>query len=165
MQYLALAIAPGLAICLFIFYKDVYNREPGFNLVISFLLGCASILPALFIENTFIAGTIDGSVGAVAVIAYLIIAVSEEGGKFLGLRFYSYNQKIFDEPLDGIVYSVMIGMGFATAENIKYILIDAQPGTEYQLGILRMFTAVPAHATFAIVMGYFAGKAKFDSKK
>jgi RsiW-degrading membrane proteinase PrsW (M82 family) len=26
-----------------------------------------------------------------------------------------------------------------------------------------MFLSVPAHATFAVVMGYFAGKAKFDS--
>jgi protease PrsW len=164
MQYLALAIAPGLAICVFIFYKDVYNREPGLNLGISFLLGCLSIVPAIFIENAFIGSTIDGSVGAVAVISYLIIALSEEGGKFLGLRFYSYNQKSFDEPLDGIVYSVLISMGFATVENIKYILIDAKAGTEYQIGLLRMFTAVPAHATFAIIMGYFVGKAKFDSK-
>jgi RsiW-degrading membrane proteinase PrsW (M82 family) len=27
-----------------------------------------------------------------------------------------------------------------------------------------MFLSVPAHATFAVVMGYFAGKAKYDSK-
>ena len=148
----------------FIFYKDVYNREPRLNLRVSFFLGCVSVLPAIFFENKFIANTIDGTVGAVVVVSYLIIALSEEGGKFLALRFYSYNQKSFDEPLDGIVYAVMISMGFATVENIKYILVDAQAGTEYQIGLLRMFTAVPAHATFAIVMGYFVGKARFDSK-
>ena len=27
-----------------------------------------------------------------------------------------------------------------------------------------MFLSVPAHASFAVVMGYFAGKAKFDAK-
>jgi protease PrsW len=164
MQYIALAIAPGLAICLFIIYKDIYNREPSVNLAISFVLGCASILPAILFENSLMGRVIDGTVNAVAIASYLIIAFSEEGGKFLGLRFYSYNQKSFDEPLDGIIYSVMISMGFATAENIKYVAIDAVPGTEYQLGLIRMFTAVPAHATFAIVMGYFIGKAKFNSK-
>ena len=28
-----------------------------------------------------------------------------------------------------------------------------------------MFTAVPAHATFAIIMGFFLGKAKFTHRK
>lgn len=31
-----------------------------------------------------------------------------------------------------------------------------------QTGFLRMFLAVPAHATFGVLMGYHAGKAKFD---
>jgi RsiW-degrading membrane proteinase PrsW (M82 family) len=164
MEYIALAIAPGIAICLFIFYRDVYNREPKFNLIISFILGCASILPAIFFENSLMRSAIDGTVGGVAIASYLVIAFSEEGGKFLGLRLYSYNQKSFDEPLDGIVYAVMISMGFATVENIKYVYFDAAPGTEYTIGLLRMFTAVPAHATFAIVMGYFVGRAKFEPK-
>ena len=165
MEYLALAIAPGLAICLFIFYKDIYNREPALNLAISFILGCAAIIPAIVFENALIGNILDGSVAAVVIVSYLVIGFSEEGSKYLGLRFYSYNQKGFDEPLDGIVYSVMVSMGFATVENIKYIFVDARPGTEYQLGLLRMFTAVPAHATFAIVMGYFVGKAKFNPSK
>ena len=40
MEYIAIALAPGIAICLFIFYKDVYNREPRLNLFVSFFLGC-----------------------------------------------------------------------------------------------------------------------------
>jgi protease PrsW len=31
----------------------------------------------------------------------------------------------------------------------------------FEVAILRMFTAVPAHATFAVAMGYFVGLAKF----
>ena len=30
---------------------------------------------------------------------------------------------------------------------------------------MRAFTAVPAHATFGILMGYFMGKAKFNGKR
>jgi RsiW-degrading membrane proteinase PrsW (M82 family) len=54
----------------------------------------------------------------------------------------------------------MVGMGFATLENVLYVY-------QYGLatGVLRMFTAVPAHATFAILMGFFLGKAKFTHRK
>ena len=61
-------------------------------------------------------------------------------------------------------------MGFATAENIKYILIDPQQtaqtyGQVLNTAYLRMFTAVPGHGTFAVIMGYFAGKAKMNPAK
>jgi RsiW-degrading membrane proteinase PrsW (M82 family) len=163
MEYLFLFAGPGVAICLYFFYKDIYNKEPRLNLLVSFLLGAAAIYPAILLEQNFGGKVIDGSVNGVALLAYVIVAFSEEGSKFLGFRLYSYNQKSFDEPFDGIIYAVMVSMGFATAENIKY-LIESDPGSELKLGLLRMITAVPAHATFAIVMGYFAGKAKFDPK-
>ena len=163
MEYLALAVAPGLAICLFIFYRDMYNREPKANLVISFILGCAAILPAIKFEQYF-GYTLDGTVTGVAVFAYAVVAFSEEFSKFLGLRLYSYNQKSFDEPFDGIVYSIMVSMGFATVENVMYVMKYAQLGQGLQIGLQRMFLSVPAHATFAVVMGYFVGKAKFDNK-
>jgi len=35
----------------------------------------------------------------------------------------------------------------------------------YQTALLRAFTAVPAHATFGILMGYYMGKAKFSKNK
>jgi RsiW-degrading membrane proteinase PrsW (M82 family) len=164
MDYIAIAIAPGIAICLYIFYKDVYNREPAANLVISFIMGCLALLPAIFFERTF-AYFIDGTVMGVAIFSYAIVAFSEETSKFLGLRLYSYNQKSFDEPLDGIVYSVMVSMGFATIENVRYVLQYAELGLGYKVGLQRMFLSVPAHATFAVVMGYYIGKAKFNERK
>jgi protease PrsW len=88
------------------------------------------------------------------------VALPEEIWKFLMLLWYAYRKKEFDEPFDGIVYAVMVGMGFATVENISYV-------SQYGLmtGIMRMFLAVPAHASFAIIMGYFMGKARFSAKK
>ncbi len=164
MEYIAIAVAPGLAICLYIFYTDLYNREPKSNLIISFILGCAAILPAIWFERTF-ASTLDGTVYGVAVFSYAIVAFSEEISKFLGLRLYSYNQRSFDEPLDGIVYGVVVSMGFATVENVKYVLEYAQVGRGMEVGIQRMFLSVPAHATFGVIMGYFVGKAKFTPQK
>ena len=161
MEYIALALAPGIAICLFIFYKDVYNREPKLNLIVSFILGCVAIFPAIWFEQAF-SYTIDGTITGVAIFSYAVVGFSEEASKFLGLRFYSYRQKSFDEPLDGIVYGVMVSMGFATLENVMYVMKYAEAGQGLQVGIQRMFLSVPAHASFAVVMGYFVGKAKFN---
>jgi RsiW-degrading membrane proteinase PrsW (M82 family) len=163
MEYIAISIAPGIAICLFIFYKDIYNREPKLNLFVSFFLGCAAIIPAVMFEKSF-SYVNNGTVEGIAIFSYAVVAFSEEFCKFIGLRFYSYNMKSFDEPLDGIVYSIMIGMGFATLENLLYVMKYAEIGLGLEVGIKRMFLSVPAHATFAVVMGYFVGKAKFDSK-
>jgi len=158
---LGLAIAPGLAICLYIFYRDKYNREPAFTLLMSFVWGLLTTVPAVVIEmaaNDLTAETVTG----IIISSFFFIALVEEFCKFLPLRYYAFSRKSFDEPLDGIVHSVMIGMGFATLENIGYVL-TAPNGL--QVGMLRMFTSVPGHATFAVIMGYYAGKAKFDFAK
>jgi len=160
MQYIAIALAPGIAICLYIFYKDIYNREPRLNLIVSFALGCLAIIPAIIFERAF-GNTIDGTLTGVAIFSYGVVGFSEEFSKFLGLRLYAYNKRSFDEPLDGIVYSVMVSMGFASLENLMYVLNFAQQGRGMEVGIQRMFLSVPAHASFAVVMGYFVGKAKF----
>lgn len=157
MTLLALAIAPGLAICLYIFLKDIYNKEPKRLLVASFLLGILSIIPPLFIESTF-KPFFTNSFTDTAFYAYGVVAFSEELSKYLVLRYYCFTRKKFDEPLDGIVYSLMVSMGFATLENINYAYLFG-----YGTAFIRMFLSVPAHASFAVVMGYFVGKAKFDS--
>lgn len=163
MGLLALAVAPGLAICIFIYFKDKYNKEPLGLLLSSFILGMLSIIPAIIIQ-LFSGKSLDQLTGqsiiSVAFFAYLVVALSEEGSKFLVLRFFCYPKKAFDDPFDGIIYSVMVGMGFATLENIGYVLQHGV-GT----GITRMFLSVPAHATFAILMGYHVGLAKFDAVK
>lgn len=163
MLLLALSVAPGIAICLYIFLKDRFNREPGLNLLVCFLLGCLSIIPAIIIQLLFAGPTeqvMGGGIIYTAIFAYLIVGCSEEGSKYIMLRFYAFPKKSFDEPFDGIVYSVMVGMGFATVENIGYVL---QHGLT--TAFLRMFLSVPAHATFAIIMGYYVGKAKFIPQK
>ncbi len=160
MGLLALAIAPGIAICLFIYLKDKYNKEPVGLLIGSFFMGVLAIIPAVVIQLALtrpVEEIMGEGVFYTAVFSYLIVGLSEEGSKFLAIRFVPYRRKAFDDPFDGIVYAVMVGMGFATLENIGYVM-EHGVGT----GILRMFLSVPAHATFAVLMGYHMGLAKFD---
>ncbi|MEI9808162.1 MAG: GNAT family N-acetyltransferase [Bacteroidota bacterium] len=159
MDLIALAIAPGIAICLFIFYRDAYNREPKLNLLLTFIFGALTVIPAAFIELAIINKQAN-SIVQMVVRAFLLVALVEEAGKFAVVRLYAYRKKSFDEPLDGIVYCVMASMGFATLENLFYV--TGTKDSSYQIGLLRMFTAVPAHAAFGVLMGYYTGKAKFD---
>jgi RsiW-degrading membrane proteinase PrsW (M82 family) len=161
MGLLALAVAPGIAICIFIFLKDKYNKEPKGLLLVSFILGMLSTIPAIIFQVTVgkpVEALMGKSTYYVWWFAYGIVAFSEELSKFLMLRFYAFRKKAFDDPFDGIIYAVMVGMGFATLENIGYVM---QHGVA--TGITRMFLSVPAHATFAILMGYHVGLAKFDA--
>lgn len=159
---LALALAPGAAIGLYIYLKDKHEREPLGLLMRSFFFGILSVFVTLLISRVISAFiTIDEqSVGEQAVHAFLIVALVEEFSKFIFVRGILYNNPNFNEPFDGIVYSVMVSMGFATFENILYVT-DGGIST----ALMRMFTAVPAHATFAILMGFYLGKAKFEHKK
>jgi protease PrsW len=164
MLLFALAIAPGLAIILYIYHKDSYDREPKKYLLVSFLLGMLATLPAIAIQLAAKAvfGNIssDADVSYYAFFAFIIVGCSEEVSKFAMVKWYAYPKKVFDEPFDGIIYSVMVAMGFATIENIGYV-------EEHGIAtaVLRMFLSVPAHAAFAIIMGYYIGLAKFNKEK
>jgi len=161
MGLLALALAPGFAISLFVYLKDRYNREPWRALLFSFLLGMISIVPAIALEMTSgitVEGFTGQSVQRVALEAFGVVALSEEGCKLAMVLLYAFRSRHFDDPFDGIVYAVMVSMGFATLENIGYVMNGG-----YATAILRMFLSVPAHACFGVLMGYYLGLAKFDA--
>ena len=146
MFLLALALAPGVAIALYIYLKDKHEREPLGLLLISFFYGVLSIFVTLLVSWPLEIITINKQDAAeLFADAFFKVALVEEFSKFIFIRFILFRNKNFNEPFDGIVYAAMVGMGFATLENIVYVY-------QYGMatGILRMFTAVPAHACFAV---------------
>ena len=152
---LILAIAPPLLIAYYVYQKDKYDKEPKSLIIKSFLFGCLGIIPAIFLElfakevftNLFL-------------YVFIGIALVEEGIKYFFLKKYLFNKPDFNEPMDGIVYAVMISLGFATVENIAYVLNNE--GKEIQVAMIRMFTAIPLHAVCGVILGYFVGLAKFS---
>jgi RsiW-degrading membrane proteinase PrsW (M82 family) len=148
------ATIPPLLVLYFIYRNDLYEAEPHDLLFKTFFLGCVIVIPIYLIEtytsilseNTFIY-TLVG------------IALVEEGVKYITLLYYNFPKKSFNEPYDGIIYSVVLTMGFALVENIGYVIKDDTGAT----AIFRMLTAIPLHATAGIIMGYFLGKSKMES--
>lgn len=156
---LALAVAPSLAFGVFIYWRDKFDKEPIHLLIACFFLGAIACIPAAFMENLLDQKImpLQYGLGGLFLSAFVLIALVEEGWKFIFTLLMAYRRKAFNEPYDGITYAVMVSLGFATLENIVYVLDGG-----IQVAIIRMFTAVPAHVTFGIIMGYFLGWAKFS---
>jgi RsiW-degrading membrane proteinase PrsW (M82 family) len=156
---LCLAVLPGLLVCWAVYRADKYEREPLAPLAMCFGLGALMTTPAMFIEQQII--PLVGEINRDPVLTFLLsfgaIAPVEELLKWLTVIFGAFVWRFFNEPFDGIVYSVMVSMGFATVENIYYLDVFGQ-----ETMLLRAFTAIPAHLVFAIAIGYYAGLAKFN---
>ncbi len=161
------SVVPGLLICYFIYKQDKHEKEPIPLLAICFGLGIA-IFYAARIGEGFMDDLITPFVeeneldpnthfGVLFYSAFIRTALVEELLKLTILLAIPFNHKQFNEPMDGIVYSVMIGMGFAIVENIVYCMPD-----DIILAIVRDLTAVPSHAVFGVILGYYVGLAKFD---
>ena len=152
------SIAPTVALAYFFYIKDKYEKEPRYLLMKAFLLGVIAVIPVLFLEmklNVFDASE-NGDLVSIGYTAFIVAGLVEEGFKFLIFYMLIWRNHEFDEMYDAIVYCVFVSLGFATIENIGYVL-----STGFDIALLRSVTAVPAHALFGVSMGYYLGIARF----
>jgi RsiW-degrading membrane proteinase PrsW (M82 family) len=158
------AAAPSLALLVYFYLRDRYDREPISRLLVAYLLGMYSMLAA----QGMVAGLADavseewlhlGGEPARLFEAFVLSGLVEEVAKWVMLMAAVYYWREFDEPLDGLIYGVTIALGFATLENFVY-LSSRGVGIAWQ----RAVFAVPAHALFGGAMGYYAGRVKFGAK-
>ena len=158
---LTLSATPGLAIAYIIYHQDIHEPEPLHLVIASLVWGSISVFLTIFFFGYLkdLVEFNDQSELGIFEIALIQVALLEEGCKFLFLRGVLFRSKNFNEPFDGIVYAVMIGMGFAITENMLYVF----RGQEDAL-LIRIFTAVPAHAIFGVLMGFFLGKVSMTNK-
>jgi RsiW-degrading membrane proteinase PrsW (M82 family) len=157
---LFISLAPIFIIAFYIYSRDIYEKEPISYLLKALSIGAIIVLPVVFIEKQLSvpAEKLEGISNA-AWIAFIVAGLTEEGMKYLAFLLFFWKSSNFNERFDGIVYAVYISLGFAGIENILYVFSGG-----YSVGIVRALTAVPAHALFGVVMGYYFGLAKFYPK-
>lgn len=155
----SLALIPVVFLLVYIYRKDMERPEPWPCLLKALGFGVLSCFVTLLVTLP-LPIIADGSFFGAIYSAFFTAAIPEEGAKMLMLWLLIRKMKEFDEPFDGIVYAVCIGMGFAGFENILYLLEDED---FISLGIMRGLTAVPGHFSFAVIMGYFFAAAYFGS--
>ncbi len=164
-----MSLIPAVLWILYFYFQDRYEKEPFKIILITFVLGTLSIFPALLIElpaEAFINYVLPFSPVRI-LISMLMVGLAEEISKFMAVYYYAYKQKDFNEPMDGIVYSVTAAMGFAFIENIGYMFkFNMAMGAlgAYSIGVVRGIFSMFGHASFAVVAGSYMGRAKFDKK-
>lgn len=152
---LLIGFAPGLFWLWFFYSQDIYEPEPLSLVAKMFFLGMPAAAVAVFCEN-FVSPLLSG----VLFIALVVPAI-EEIAKFGTVVFFVYNDREFDEPMDGIVYATATALGFATVENVLYALPMESLSSLFITGTFRAILSVPGHALFAVFWGYALGIAKF----
>jgi RsiW-degrading membrane proteinase PrsW (M82 family) len=152
---LTIGLAPGLFWLWYFYSRDKYEPEPLSLIAKMFFLGMVAAVIAFFLENMLIS-----FVTGILFVA-LVVPVVEEVLKFSMVALFMYRDQEFDEPMDGIVYATATALGFATLENIVYVLDIQTLSSLFVTGSLRAILSVPAHALFAVFWGYSLGIAKF----
>ncbi len=155
-KLVGLALLPGIVLMAYIYKKDNRDKEPFKLLFSCFLLGVISVIPAIILELLYgLLGIGDGFVG-ILLECIFGVALIEEGCKYVFLKLRTWKNPNFDYSFDGIVYSVFVSLGFATCENVMYVIRNG-----FGVGIMRALTAVPGHMCFAVLMGYFYSGMRF----
>lgn len=154
MNYLLLlAVAPSIVLFAIIFTKDKADKEPLSLLLRLFAFGALSCIPAALIE-TLLSGAVHNIFGDGLIYTiidnFFVIALTEEGLKFLIMFWVTDKNKNFNSLFDGLVYAACVSLGFATLENILYVV---QNGVS--VAIMRAIMSVPGHFFFAVMMGYY----------
>ena len=158
----AVAVLPAILLLIYIYKKDA-KPEPKGQIWKAILLGAAIVIPIVIIENV-ISAFLFGEGGEASsfishcVDAFFVASLPEESFKLLALWLVLRKNPHFDEHFDGIVYSVCVGLGFATIENIFYVVGD---GDWASVGIMRAIFSVPGHYAFAVLMGFYYAQYHF----
>ncbi len=153
---IALAAVPSVALVIYFYRRDSRRPEPVALVWKTFFIGFLSVIPTAVAEQLTEAILVPaGGQSAVLVRSFVVAGLLEETSKFLVVYLFIYRRHEFDEVVDGIVYTITAGLGFAFFENILY---SAGPTS---LILLRGVTAVPLHAVTAGILGYFIGRSRF----
>lgn len=162
---LLLALIPA-AVWLIVFYlQDRVEPEPkqyvGGVFILAGLLAAAVGQP--LIRDVFRVNEWASTSLALRIVAGIcIVGIIQEFLKYAAVRYSIFRSVEFDERVDGIIYGAAAGLGYATYLNIQYVLENG--GVELGLGAVRVAVIALAHASFAGVMGYFLGRAKFENR-
>ena len=156
---IAAAVIPAVWLLIRVYRADRLEKEPARLLIWLVILGVIAtalaglteqagdmLLMSIFPEENILYNIL---------LYFVVVAVSEEGFKYLLLKKRTWRSPEFNCEFDGVVYAVFVSLGFALWENIFYVLSYG-----FATAVARAVTAIPGHASFGVFMGVWYGAAK-----
>ena len=154
---------PALVVMWIFDHMDRHRPEPRWTLRKVAFAGAVLTIPVIFIHLLH-GFQMDGGYLDAAISGFIIAGLTEEVAKFLCVYFIVWHAPEFDERMDGITYGVRAGLGFAMVENVLYLHEALAKGQFIATFIGRALLAVPGHAIWAGLIGYFAARKRFDNR-
>lgn len=153
------SIGPGLLWLWYFYHQDRYEPEPIKFIFKVFLAGILLVIPAGMLEQIWraqlMAAIRNADWPTFLVMAFLVVSLIEEGLKTGFLWWLVGRNKELDEPADGIIYGITLGLGFASLENLLWAEVFG-----FGVAALRAVITTLAHASFTGWMGYYVAQYK-----
>ncbi len=157
-QILPLFVAPMFLVLLIFYLKFKFRISNYKNILLALILGMfSSLLLVIAFEFSKILNLHNiGNLRRIIFFAFVITAFSSELGKFLVLYYGFFKKKDFLGPIDGIIYSLFISMGFTLTTSIFYVTGFISPINN----LLFLYIYGISNLVFAILLGFFVGLGK-----
>ena len=164
------AVLPGLIWLLLFLKEDIHPEPPGMILRV-FLFGALFAIPVVVFFN--LTESFLGNIFSCVILTkmFVIIALApflEEISKYLVVRISAIKDPECDEPVDFMIYAITAALGFATVENLIFLLPVESLFSISELvtgSFIRFIGATLLHAIASGVMGYFLAISVLKKKK
>jgi protease PrsW len=161
---IVLALVPALLWIVFFYQQDRKEPEPKRVVLRVFLFGAlmAGGAGQPIINLFHVDDWMHGSAWLRLAALILIVGFTQEFFKYAAVRYTVFPTPDFGGRLDGIIYGVAAGLGYATALNLTYVL--SNQGVVPFVGSLRMVDTALAQAGFVAITCYFLAGARDGSR-
>ncbi len=161
-NYFSFAVSPVLIVLFVVYLKYKFSIKSFVNIRNAVLLGAVGVV-LLLVANYLVDLRWDGNyknMRRMGFFVFVIIALSSELAKFIPLKFSFYRLSNFSGPLEGVIYSVFLSLGFSMVATILYAFEIVGSPDKMNNFTLFLFTLPLANLVFAITMGFFVGMGK-----
>lgn len=165
------AVLPALLYFILFYWADRYEREPLQLSIAAFLWGAIPALILSIFSEIYLSVALiqrpDSVAGAMLQRATIAPLVEEilKGVALFGIYMWFYSE--FDNVLDGLLYGVIVGLGFSMSENFLYF-VGAVSGTDYSNLTMVIFLRAVLfglnHAFYSSLTGIGFGLARNEKK-
>lgn len=151
---LLVGVLPSL-LWLWFWLREDSNPEPKWFIIINFLGGFLAVIAAIFAER-YIANLVIGNDS----LRYTLWAGVEEIFKFIVVVVIALSSDYNDEPIDAMIYSITVALGFAALENAFFLfqpLLGGEIAQSIMTGNMRFIGATLVHVVSSAVIGFGLG--------
>ena len=156
MYALIAGLLPSLVWLFFWTREDREHPEPRSLLLGCFLAGMLAVVAAIPAER-FAADIFTDSVSR-----YIVWAFIEEALKFIAVVAVALHSRQYDEPIDAMIYLIVVALGFAALENTLFIMQPLSGGDlagGIITGNMRFIGATLVHTVSSALIGFALGMA------